>query len=120
LPEFELKTYQPFYLGIRENPDKTKDFFRNLECMKKGIAEIDFDIALTAAGPYGFLLAADIKRRGKQAVVVGGVLQMIFGIKGNRWDAVHKYKELYNDYWIRPGEEYKPKNYSDIDGGCYW
>ena len=120
LPEFELITYQPFYRGVRENSDGTLDYFRNLECMKKEIAEIEFDIALIAAGPYGFSLAAEIKRRGKQAVVMGGVLQLLFGIRGNRWDAVAKYKSLCNEYWIRPGDEYKPKHFSSIDGGCYW
>lgn len=120
LPEFELITYQPFYYGIRDNKDKTLDFFRNLDCMKQEIAEIDFDIALIAAGPFGFSLAAEIKRSGKQAVVVGGVLQILFGIKGARWDAWADYKALYNQYWLYPGEECKPKKFSVIDGGCYW
>lgn len=120
LPDFELINYQPFYWGIRENQDKTLDYFRNLECMKQEIAAIDFDVALIAAGPFGFSLAAEIKRNGKQAVVVGGVLQMFFGIKGARWNAQDKYRNLYNEYWIRPGDEYKPQYFAKIDGGCYW
>lgn len=120
LPNFTLKTYQPFYVGVRENADGTYDFFRNLECMKKEISEIDFDIALIAAGPFGFSLAAEIKRNKKQAIVVGGVLQILFGIKGNRWDSSPEYSKLYNEYWIRPGDETKTKNFIKIDGGCYW
>lgn len=120
LPEFELITYQPFFWGVRDNPDKTKDFMRNLESMKKEIEVMDFDVALIAAGTYGFPLAAHIKRMGRQAVVMGGVLQILFGIKGARWDAMSQYNRFYNEYWLRPGEEYKPKCYSSFDGGCYW
>ena len=117
LPEFDLRTYMPFYLDLRDYP---KDWFARLECMKREIAEIDFDIALIAAGGYGFPLAAHIKRLGRKAVVVGGVLQMLFGIKGSRWDAMPAYRGLYNEYWIRPGEKSRPQGFHKIEGGCYW
>ena len=119
LPEFELQTYMPFFRGLRDDP-ANKSWFENLDCMKEEISKLDFDIALIAAGPYGFFLGAHIKRMGKQAVIMGGVLQLLFGIKGSRWDSTPKYSKLYNEYWIRPGEECKPRNFSDIDGGCYW
>lgn len=119
LPEFQLQTYVPFFKGLRDNPGP-KDWFGNLECMKKEIGELDFDVALIAAGPYGFPLAAHIKKMGRQAVVAGGVLQMFFGIKGARWDNVPAYNAFYNEYWIRPGENCKPAGYTRIDGGCYW
>ncbi len=117
LPEFDLRTYMPFYRGLR---DGFAGWFDCLECMKREIAEIDFDIALIAAGPYGFPLAAHIKRLGRKAVVVGGVLQMLFGIKGARWDAMPAYRGLYNEYWIRPGEKSRPQCFHKIEGGCYW
>ena len=119
LPNFELQTYMPFFKGLRENPDH-KCWFDNLDCMKNEISTLDFDIALIAAGAYGFFLAAHIKRMGKQAILMGGVLQLLFGIKGSRWDAIPAYQVLYNEYWIRPGDETKTKNFIKIDGGCYW
>lgn len=117
LPEFELRTYMPFFRGLRDAPG---DWFARLECMKREIAEIDFDIALIAAGAYGFPLAAHVKRLGRKAVLMGGVLQLLFGIKGARWDAREEYRNFYNEYWIRPGDEYKPKGFYRIEGGCYW
>lgn len=33
---------------------------------------------------YGFPLAAHVKHKGKQAIHLGGTLQLLFGIKGNR------------------------------------
>ena len=118
LPEFELQTYMPFYQGVRD--DSGLDWFGRLERMKQEISELDFEIALIAAGPYGFPLAARIKRTGRKAVVMGGVLQMLFGIRGARWDAVASYRKLYNEFWIRPGEKSKPVYYQKVDGGCYW
>lgn len=51
---------------------------------------------------------------------MGGVTQMLFGIKGARWDMHHEASKLYNDYWIRPEAKYIPKNAKDVEEGCYW
>ena len=119
LPEFELLTYMPFLAGVRDaSPDSS--WFDRLNCMKEEISKIDFDIAIIAAGTYGFSLAAHIKRMNKKALLMGGVLQLLFGIKGARWDNHPLYSKLYNEHWIRPGEKYKPKNITSYDGGCYW
>ena len=119
LPEFELQTYMPFFRGLRDDP-ANKSWFENLDCMKEEISKLEFDIALIAAGPYGFSLGAHVKRMGKQAVIMGGVLQLLFGIRGSRWDGLQEYHPLFNPYWIYPGDESKPKNFSSFDGGCYW
>lgn len=118
LPEFDLQTYVPFYLGVRD--DFERDWFGRLERMKQEISELDFEIALLAAGPYGFPLAAQIKRSGRKAVIAGGVLQLFFGIRGARWDGADAYRDLYNEYWIRPGENCRPDYFRKVDGGCYW
>lgn len=47
---------------------------------------VDYDIVLLGCGAYGFPLAAYAKRRGKQAIHMGGSLQLLFGIKGKRWE----------------------------------
>ena len=54
--------------------------------MKAQIDKEDFDICLIGAGAYGFPLAAYVKRKGKKAVHLGGALQLLFGIKGSRWE----------------------------------
>ena len=53
---------------------------------------------------------------------MGGVLQMYFGILGNRWlkerpDAVRLF---LNKHWSRPKMEEKPKNCEKVEKGCYW
>ena len=56
---------------------------------------------------------------------MGGSLQLLFGIKGKRWEDPnynknYNYSELMNEYWIRPDERFKPKNAAQVEGGCYW
>ena len=84
--------------------------------MENEISRKDFDVALIGCGAYGFPLAAYVKRLGKQAIHVGGPLQLYFGIKGKRWDN----SGLYNEYWISPSDNERPKNLNKVEGGCYW
>lgn len=50
--------------------------------MQDEISKEDYDICLIGCGAYGFSLAAYVKRCGKQAIHMGGALQLLFGIKG--------------------------------------
>ena len=88
--------------------------------MKRQIQENknNFDIALIACGAYGFPLAAYIKSIGKQAIHTGGSLQLLFGIKGKRWEETEKIK--FPEDWIYPLKEDTPNNNEKIEGGCYW
>ena len=103
---------------IAGNPDpRFKTWFDALGHMKGEIDKKDFDIALIGCGAYGLPLAAYAKSIGKQAIHLGGGLQLLFGIKGKRWDDAGK---IYNRHWIYPLEEDIPKDSKKIEGGCYW
>ena len=87
------------------------------------IAKIDFDIALLGCGAYGFPLAAFIKRDlGRQAVHIGGATQLLFGIRGGRWETNPKSRvlSLFNSAWVRPEEKERPPNFQQHEGGAYW
>ena len=81
--------------------------------------KIDFDIALLGCGQTGMILAERFRQQGKQAIYLGGALQLLFGLKGKRWDNMEKHSALYNEHWIYPIEE-MPKGAERIEGGCYW
>ncbi|HJO93744.1 MAG TPA: hypothetical protein QF753_10120 [Victivallales bacterium] len=119
LPEFELITMKPFF-PLMDTNYKYNSWFESLDDMCKKISKINFDIAIIAAGPYGFHIAAHIKRTGKKAVHLGGVTQLLFGIKGKRWDNTDVEKKLYNKHWIRPLASDTPKNSQKIENKCYW
>jgi hypothetical protein len=57
---------------------------------------------------------------GKQAIHIGGGLQILFGIKGKRWDVHPEISAMYNDYWARPMDNEKTINFQSIEGGTYW
>lgn len=102
---------------IAGNKDpKFKDWFEALDYMKKEIDKKDFDIALIGCGAYGLPLAAHVKSLDKQAIHLGGSLQLLFGIKGKRWE---EYK-IFTKHWIYPLEEDTPQNIKKVEGGCYW
>lgn len=121
LPEFELKTIKAVQ-SLAGETTPFNDWFEALEWMKQQIDATDYDICIIGAGAYGLPLAAHVKRSGKKAIHLAGVTQMLFGIKGKRWETyiVWPYTNLYNEYWVRPGENEKPKNANAVEGACYW
>ncbi len=120
LPSFILTTIKAVQTLRGENT-RFKNWFEALDHMKLQLANIDFDIALIGCGAYGFPLAAYVKRMGKKAVHLGGALQLLFGIKGRRWEVEYDFeKTVYNDHWERPLEEETPKDHLKIDHGAYW
>lgn len=123
LPEFELKTLKAVQ-SVAGNGSDTgfKDWFAALDYMKEKISAINFDIAIIGCGAYGMPLAAHVKRMGKQAFHLGGETQIMFGIKGKRWEQPsYNYNEIfYNEHWTRPLSIDVPKNINKVEDGCYW
>ena len=128
LPDFDLKTIKA--VQSIENCNDFQTWFHALKYMEDEIDKIDYDICLIGAGAYGMPLAAHAKRNGKKAIHLGGSLQLLFGIRGKRWDnpnygiatlkGPNKYIDLFNEYWTYPGDEYKPQNSHCCDDNCYW
>ncbi|MDR0385420.1 MAG: hypothetical protein LBH60_05025 [Prevotellaceae bacterium] len=130
LPDFKLQTIEAVQSLGGEN-NGFADWFEALDRMKREIDKRDYDICLIGCGAYGFPLAAHVKRQGKKAIHLGGALQLLFGIKGKRWEDPNYgvtqwnipygfYTSMMNEYWIRPGENLKPKNADKVEGSCYW
>lgn len=120
MPEFTLTTVKAVQTLAGEKDDRFGDWFEALNYMYEECMKQDFDIALIGCGAYGLPLAVKLKEAGKQAVHVGGALQLFFGIKGSRWDNHDRISKLYNDAWVRPGDEDKIKASGVVEGSCYW
>jgi hypothetical protein len=120
LPDFNLKTIKAVQ-SIAGSNTQFSTWFDALESMKKQINDEDFDIAIIGCGAYGMPLAAHVKRIGKKAVHLGGQTQLLFGVKGKRWETGHdKIKMLFNEHWVYPSDEEKPNNFKQVEGGAYW
>ncbi|MAZ73355.1 MAG: hypothetical protein CMC70_09425 [Flavobacteriaceae bacterium] len=77
------------------------------------------DIYLVACGVYGLSICDYIKELGRNSIYIGGILQLLFGLKGSRWDNRAEISKYYNKHWTYP--EFKPKNYKLIEhGNNYW
>ena len=105
-----------------ENP--SREFVEELKDFHQQIDEVinDFDVALVSCGGYGNLVCSYIYQQGKSAIYVGGVLQMYFGIYGERWvrERPDVLNFFLNKHWSRPKESEKPKNNQKIENNCYW
>lgn len=122
LPEFELRTLKAVQTicGIRD--ERFVTWFDALDYMCERALEIDFDVAIIGCGAYGMPLASKLKNAGKQAIHLGGATQLLFGIKGNRWENGYptKIATFFNDAWVRASAEETPQNAYTVERGCYW
>lgn len=122
LPEFDLVTVKAVQSSGEASPSEWKDWFEALNYLYEQCMETDFDVALLSCGGYAVALGAKLKEAGKKVIVLGGMLQLIFGIKGERWERSRPdIVALYNDSWIRPGDKYALKGSNNmVDGKAYW
>jgi len=123
LPEFELKTLKAVQTVAGEKDERFESWFHALEHMFKEAMQLDFEAAIIGCGAYGMPLASMIKEAGRQAIHLGGSTQILFGIKGKRWENPNRLNQptrFFNDAWIRPEESERPKNFDSVEDGCYW
>lgn len=120
LPDFELTVIKAVQTIAYAKDERFKDWFEALDYMTEQVEHTSFDVAIIGCGAYGFPLAARIKRMGKVAIHLGGATQLLFGIKGGRWDNNPTISKLYNESWVRPLEEDRPENSELIENACYW
>ena len=77
-------------------------------------------MAIVGGGAYVLPLAAKIKAMQKQVIHLAGATQIMFGIRGARWDVRPEMQRFFNESWIRPSESERPKDAQSVEGACYW
>ncbi len=121
LPKFASLTVIKAVQSIGGETNGFNTWFDALNYMENEIDKVDYDVALIGCGAYGMPLAAHCKRMGKKAIHLGGTLQLMFGIRGNRWETEQDiYKQFMNEHWVRPLESERPKTAQNIENACYW
>lgn len=120
LPEFELRTLKAVQTIAGNRDPRFKDWFEALDYMEQEAMKIDFDVAIVGCGAYGFPLCARLKKHGKIAIHMGGATQMLFGVKGSRWENNPDFKNIINEYFVRPSAEEVPENAAKVEAACYW
>lgn len=120
LPEFSLFTLKAVQTIAGQKDKRFNDWFEALDYMFEETKKIEYDVAILGCGAYGLPLAAKIKASGKQAIHLGGATQLLFGIKGTRWDEHPIISKFYNSNWVRPSADDIPQNAYQVEKGCYW
>lgn len=86
----------------------------------KEVAATGADIALIGCGGLGMVIAGKLREQGVSSFVLGGAIQVLFGIKGKRWVNHDVISRFWNDAWVWPSENEVPGAAAAIEGGCYW
>lgn len=122
LPEFELITLKAVQTIAGEKDERFINWFEALDYMYNQALKMDFDVAIIGCGAYGMPLAAKLKKAGKQAIHLGGATQLLFGIKGRRWEDNYpsKIATWFNGSWVYPDKSETPQNAKIVEQGCYW
>ncbi len=113
--------FPPFIArGRLEWPHGCDSWEKALDILEKQVLEKNVDVCLIGCGALGMMLGARLKQRGIPCIVMGGAIQVLFGIKGQRWRNHSIIGNFWNDAWIWPAEEETPGAAKKIEGGCYW
>jgi len=100
-------------------PPQETDWMTTLNKMKSSMGKMDFDLALIGAGAWSLPLAAHAKAMGKKAIHLGGVTQLLLGIRGGRYDQSGIYSRD-NSAWRNPLPAETPINCGLMENGAYW
>lgn len=120
LPEFASLTVVQAVQGLAGQDTGYGSWFDALAAMEGAMDAADYEVAVIGAGAYGLPLAAHARETGHVAVQMSGATQLLFGIKGKRWDDHPVIGKLYNDAWVRPATGEQPAAKEKVEGGSYW
>ncbi len=73
------------------------------------MAEREFDVAIIGAGGMGIPIAVFAKRLGRVGISLGGPIQPLFGVRGQRWNERDEWhRDYFNDSWVDLPARYRP------------
>jgi len=121
LPPFELEVVRaPYGFSRTDFPD----WLAMLAWLERQVEEAyrrkPFDVALIGCGAAGVPLAGFVKSLGAIGIHTGGPTQLLFGIRGGRWDKRPEFQSFFNDAWVRPRPDETPQEAKRVDHGGYW
>lgn len=117
LPDFKLTTIQYPYAKAVDSSNSWNSTIEVINSVKKTMDVVDYDVCIIGAGAASIPLIAHAKDSNKIGIHMGGPTQILFGIRGARWDINPKFNSFWNDHWVYPE---KPENANIVEGGCYW
>jgi len=106
--------------GRAEWPDTVTSWEAAVAHVVNRVMEQDADIILIGCGGLGMVIGHELRMRGKVCIVMGGAIQVLFGIKGQRWQNHSIISTFWNDAWVWPRLEDTPGGADEVESSCYW
>lgn len=107
-------------MGRAEWPKQPPSWDQAIHETVQRVLGVKPDVVLIGCGGLGMILGCRLKELGLPCIVLGGALQVLFGIKGQRWSQHSVIRRFWNESWTWPKLEETPKGAAQIEGGCYW
>lgn len=115
LPSFDIEVVRADQTrGFVKDPEKP--WFDRLNRMIEESLRHEFDLAIVGCGSYGLPLSAALKSAGRPVIHLGGETQILFGIRGKRWDSLG----MYNTNWVSPRDDERPSVVKGFGSAPYW
>lgn len=106
--------------GRAEWPGSPPSWKEAVDSVVNQVVESGARFALIGCGGLGMVLGNRLRERGVIAIVLGGALQVLFGIKGGRWASHPILGNFWNNAWVWPAESETPRGAAQIENACYW
>ncbi len=91
-----------------------------VDLLEQKVLATNASIVLLGCGGLAMVLGARLKAKGKICLVLGGAIQVLFGIKGGRWTTHPVIQSFWNDAWVWPSFEETPRGANEVERACYW
>jgi hypothetical protein len=103
--------------GWEESPESWKEA---VEYTVGEVLKSDARVVFIGCGGLGMIIGARLKAAGKICIVMGGATQVLFGIKGHRWETHPVISTFWGKEWIWPSIEETPRGAGGVEDACYW
>jgi hypothetical protein len=107
-------------MGNAEWPEEHASWEEAVDYVVKAVIVSNANVAIIGCGGLGMIIAGRLKARGISAIVLGGAIQVLFGIKGQRWATHSVISHFWNGAWVWPSPVEIPGAAVLVEGGCYW
>lgn len=106
--------------GVADWPSHIKSWKDAVQYTVERVLNEGCEIAIIGCGGLGMIIGHELKKKGLQCIVMGGAIQILFGIKGGRWKNHEIISNFFNKSWVSPSDTCKPNNSKLIENNCYW
>ena len=103
--------------GWEESPESWSEA---VDSVVEQVMATNARVVVIGCGGLGLLIGARMKAKGKICMVLGGATQVLFGIKGRRWENHDIISKFWNSHWVWPSLEETPGGCNEVEESCYW